>query len=113
MWRDDAVPTGDLLRRLDNRWKVAIVGDAGMHPSELLEAYGNIDPWRSSRTSGISWLQRIADHFERTVWINPDRPVYWDKTHTVRVIRQLFPMFELTVDGVTQAMKALVGARPQ
>ncbi|HYC21450.1 MAG TPA: VWA domain-containing protein [Candidatus Bathyarchaeia archaeon] len=36
----DAVPTGDVLRRLDPRWKVAVVGDAAMHPAELLEPYG-------------------------------------------------------------------------
>src|ERR1044072_3073713 len=38
----DAGPTADLLRRLDERWKVVLVGDAMMHPSELLQPYGNI-----------------------------------------------------------------------
>jgi uncharacterized protein len=113
MQRQDAVPTGDLLRRLDGRWKVAIVGDAAMHPAELMEPFGNIDPRRVSRTAGIVWLQRIADHFDRAVWINPDKPAYWEGTHTVQAVRRLFPMFELTVDGVTAAMQALVGARPQ
>jgi hypothetical protein len=113
MRRDDAVPTGDLLRRLDGRWKAAIVGDAAMHPAELTNPYGNIDPRHVSRTPGIVWLQRIADHFDRAVWINPDRPAYWEGTQTVQVVRRLFPMFELTVDGVTEAMQALVGARPQ
>jgi uncharacterized protein len=113
MRRQDAVPTGDLMCRLDGRWKVAVVGDAAMHPAELTDPYGNIDPRRVSRTPGIVWLQRIADHFERAVWINPDKPAYWEGTHTVQVIRRLFPMFELTVDGVTEAMQALVGARPQ
>ena len=30
---------------------------------------------------------------------------------TVRIVRQLFPMFPLSVDGVTDAVQALVGAR--
>jgi len=111
MLRQDTVPTGDLLSRLDGRWKVAIVGDAAMHPAELTDPYGNIDPRRVSQTPGIVWLQRIADHFDRAVWINPDRPAYWSGTYTVQVIRRLFPMFELTVDGVTDAMRALVGSR--
>jgi len=30
---------------------------------------------------------------------------------TTQIIRRLFPMFPLTVDGITEAVKALVGAR--
>jgi uncharacterized protein with von Willebrand factor type A (vWA) domain len=110
MARADAVPTGDLLRRLDGRWKVALVGDAAMHPAELLEPYGNIDPRRTSPTPGILWLQRIAAHFERTVWLNPEGPAYWE-VDTTRLVRRLFPMFHLSVDGLTAALHALVGAR--
>ncbi len=108
--RQDAVPTADILRRLDRRWKCVIVGDAAMHPTELLEPYG--DPRRRSASEGLVWLRRIAEHFERSVWINPDDPPYWDGSHTGRIIRRLFPMFHLSVDGLTAAMQALVGARP-
>lgn len=111
MTRADTVPTADILRRLDNRWKVAVVGDASMHPAELMEAYGSIDPRKESPTPGIVWLQRIADHFERTVWINPDSKAYWNGSHTARVVQRLFPMYHLSVDGITEAMQALVGAR--
>jgi uncharacterized protein with von Willebrand factor type A (vWA) domain len=107
----DAIPTGDLLRRLDDRWKVAVVGDAAMHPSVLLEAYGNIDPRRHAQTPGIEWLRRIVDRFDRAVWVNPEPPGEWDYVQTTRAIRKLFPMFHLSVDGITDAVKALVGAR--
>ncbi len=109
--RADAVPTADILRRLDSRWKVAIIGDAAMHPAELLEPYGSIDPRKESPTPGIVWLQRIADHFERSAWINPDDRPYWNGSHTGRIVQRLFPMFHLSVDGITDAMQALVGAR--
>ncbi len=111
MLRMDEVPTGDVLRRLDERWKVAIVGDAAMHPSELMEPNGNIDPRRTAPTPGIQWLHRIATHFDRAVWINPEPPGEWDFTQTTRVVRRLFPMFHLSVDGLTSAVQALVGAR--
>jgi uncharacterized protein with von Willebrand factor type A (vWA) domain len=111
MARDDAVPTGDILRRLDNRWKVAVVGDAAMHPAELLEPHGSINPRISTPTPGIVWLHRILEHFDRAVWINPDPQPYWDGSHTGRIVRHLFPMFHLSVDGITEAMQALVGAR--
>jgi len=111
MSRLDAVPTGDLLRRLDERWKVAIVGDAAMHPAELLEPNGAIDPRRTSPTPGIMWLHRIATHFERTVWINPEQAEAWDDWQTVGIVRRLFPMFHLSIDGLGHAVQALVGAR--
>ena len=44
MYRRDAVPTGNILRQLDERWKVIIVGDAAMHPYELMQTRGNINP---------------------------------------------------------------------
>ena len=112
MTRAHAVPTGDVLRKLDGRWKCVIVGDAAMHPAELLEPYGSIDPRLTSQTQGIVWLQRIADHFERSVWINPEDMPYWEGSHTARIIKRLFPMFHLSVDGITKAMQALVGSRP-
>jgi uncharacterized protein len=109
--RSDAVPTGDLLRRLDGRWKAVFVGDAAMHPAELLEPNGAIDPWRTSPTPGVQWLHRIATHFERSVWLCPEAPEDWDQWPTNRIVRRLFPMFHLSVDGLTDAVKALVGAR--
>ena len=111
MSRAEAVPTADILRRLDSHWKVALVGDGAMHPAELMDPYGGIDPRVTTETPGIVWLQRIAGHFERTVWINPEPPKSWDRWQTTRVVRRLFTMFPLTVDGVTDAMRALVGAR--
>ncbi len=109
--RQDAIPTGDLLRRLTPNWKVLIVGDAAMHPAELLEPFGNIDPRRMTETRGIDWLHRIEAHFERVVWLNPELPELWDDAETVRLIRRIFPMFHLSTDGIEQAVKALIGAR--
>ncbi len=110
MYRNDAVPTADVLRRLDRRWKVLFVGDAAMHPAELMQPYGNIDPRRGIPTPGIDWLHRIANHFERTVWLNPEKQAYWG-AETTRVIRKLFPMYHLSTDGIGEAVRALVAAR--
>lgn len=111
MWRQDAVPTGDVLRHLDDRWKLVVVGDAAMNPAELQEAHGSIDPRITSPTPGIKWLHRLADHFDRSVWVNPEPSWNWDDYATIRQIRKLFPMYPLTVDGLGDAVKTLVGAR--
>ncbi len=110
LYRSDTISTADILRRLDNRWKVLVVGDAAMHPAELLQPYGNIDPRREAPTPGIEWLHRIANHFQRAVWLNPEKKAYWDG-ETTRVIRKLFPMYHLSTDGLGEAVRALVGAR--
>jgi uncharacterized protein with von Willebrand factor type A (vWA) domain len=107
----DAVPTGDLLRRLGERWKVLFVGDAAMHPAELMSERGNINPRYTADTRGIDWLLRIREHFERSVWLNPSPAADWERTHTTGVIRSLFPMYSLTPDGIQDAVAALIGAR--
>lgn len=108
----DAIPTGDLLRRFDERWKVLIVGDAAMHPAELMNPRGNINPRFESDTRGIDWLMRIQEHFNRVVWLNPDPPSDWQYTRTTQVIGQIFPMYPLSLDGIQDAVTSLVGARP-
>jgi hypothetical protein len=112
LYLKDAVPTGDILRRLDERWKVLIVGDAAMHPAELMNARGNINPRFESETRGIDWLLRIHSHFERAVWLNPDPPADWEYTRTTKVIKSIFPMLPLSLDGIQDAVTTLVGARP-
>jgi len=111
LFRQDAVPTGDIMRKLDERWKVVIVGDAAMHPHELVGVRGNINPRLESDTRGIDWLYRIQDHFDRCVWINPDPKRGWDQTQTTRAIKSIFPMFHLSVDGIEEAIAALVRSR--
>ncbi|MDD9943054.1 MAG: VWA domain-containing protein [Myxococcales bacterium] len=111
LYRAEALPTGDLFRRYDERWKVAIVGDAAMHPAELLSERGNINPRRETSTRGVDWLRRIDEHFERVVWINPDPEAEWDNSQTCQVIRTIFPMFRLSVTGIANAVGALVAAK--
>ena len=112
LYMKDAVPTGDLLRRYDERWKVLIVGDAAMHPAELMNPRGNINPRHESETRGIDWLMKFREHFERVVWMNPDPQSDWEYTRTTQVIQSVFPMLPLSLDGIQDAVTLLVGARP-
>ena len=110
--RASAVPTTQLLQSHESYWKALIVGDAAMHPAELLEPYGGIDPRVTTATPGIAWMQRLHEHFDRSVWLNPEPEKTWDRTHTTRILRRVFPMFPLTVDGLGDAVKLLVGSGP-
>jgi len=108
--RAESLPTADLLRTYGERWKLMVVGDAAMHPTELGSPRGNIDPRAETETRGIAWLRRLESHFQRSVWLNPDPPAEWAMSSTCRQISALFPMFPLSVDGIEQGVKSLVGA---
>jgi uncharacterized protein with von Willebrand factor type A (vWA) domain len=42
------------------------------------------------------------------VWLNPVSASAWNYTRTITIIREIFPMFELTIDGLEQAVSYLV-----
>jgi uncharacterized protein with von Willebrand factor type A (vWA) domain len=82
-----------------------------MHPHELVGVRGNINPRLESETRGIDWLFRVQDHFTRAAWLNPDPPSGWELTQTTKAIKSIFPMFHLSVDGIEEAIAALIGSR--
>lgn len=109
----DPIPISQLVRECEgHKYNVIMVGDAAMHPGEL----HSDGPWyrahsaEDERTTALGWFHRLSDHFERTVWLNPDKPQYW--YGTVEEIRRIFPMFHLTLDGLSEAIRHLSrGAR--
>jgi len=111
LMRAESVMTADLLRTYGERWKLLVVGDASMHPSELESPRGNIDPRAETETTGLAWLQRLERHFDRSVWLNPDTPAEWVMSSTCRTISGLFPMYPLSINGIEEAVRSLVGAR--
>ena len=87
-----------------------IVGDASMSWYELMRPGGIIDWDLHNDKAGIEWLKRIRKHFEYSVWLNPIPKKYWDWTegaYTIGQIRTVFPMEELTVEGLEAAIKKL------
>jgi uncharacterized protein len=108
--RYDGISTEYLIHTLEPDYKVIFVGDAQMAPWELTEVNGAIDFYTRNATPGYIWMKRIADHFTHCVWLNPDPPTYWNHT-TVQMLRRLFPMYQLTIEGIEQAMKKLVVKR--
>jgi len=104
-----SVSVRDLLLHCTKEWKLVIVGDAAMHPSELLGG-GN---WYGTRTDdvgesmpGVRWMQLLADHFDKTAWLNPEPPSYW-KGGTAEMLAAVFPMYHLTLEGLGEAMAHL------
>jgi hypothetical protein len=103
--------TTDVLKKLDQTWSVIFVGDAWMSPFELTHIGGAIDLAYHNDEDGLSWLRRIRARVPNSVWLNPEPRIQWNAP-TIHFIHQVFPMFELTIDGLTQAVDVLRGTRP-
>ena len=103
--------TGEALKRLDHTWSAIFVGDAWMAPSELTQGGGAIDFGHHNRVTGLEWLNRIRQRVPNSLWLNPEPRRRWNEP-TIRMIRRVFPMYELTIDGLTEAVNVLRGARP-
>ena len=104
-------PTTELLKKLDHTWSLIFVGDALMSPYELTHVGGAIDYFHRNETPGIKWLQQFRDKVPNSIWLNPERQNRWNAP-SITMIRQLFPMYELTIDGITEAIDVLRGSRP-
>jgi len=103
----DEIRMRDLIHECGKHYKLVMVGDASMAPYELLGSAG----WgEEANTPGVAWLSMLREHFEKSVWMNPDPPSGWGYG-TVKVIRDVFPMFQLTLEGLGEAVSELVRGR--
>lgn len=101
----DAVPVNDVLAECGRHYKLIMVGDALMAPYELMERGGSLGWMDPDGEEGIVWLMRLAQHFERSAWLNPESPRSW--YGTCEAIRRVFEMFPLTVEGLGEAVHHL------
>ncbi len=99
----------DLLERCSPEWKLVVVGDAAMHPAELLGG-GDWDYYASKPNAesmpGIRWMMMLADHFRKSAWLNPEPPSYW-RGGTAQALSEVFAMYQLTLDGLGDAVSHL------
>ena len=105
------VDTQWVLNNLDSEYKVIFVGDGTMAPSELHSKYGNSYYSLRNEEPGINWLMRIKRKFKKQIWLNPIRESEWEWVYghkTLQDIKKIFPMFELTLDGLDRAIKKLL-----
>jgi uncharacterized protein with von Willebrand factor type A (vWA) domain len=105
--RSKPFPVKELVR-LDPETRFIIVGDASMAPYELLATDGSIYVGERSGKPSYIKLQFIAKTFSRSVWLNPVSVWEWPYTRTVTQIQEIFPMFELTLDGLEKAVTHLM-----
>ena len=101
------VSTWDFLRTYSKDYKVVFVGDATMSPYEIVYPGGSVEHWNDE--SGQVWMQRILDHFDNVVWLNPQPEERWGYYQSIKLVRDQLEdrMFPMTVQGLDDAMRAL------
>lgn len=105
------VETKSTLANLDETYMTIIVGDAAMSSYELTAPGGNIDWYAYNEEPGLSWLKGIRQRYARSIWLNPISRSRWDYAwgrRTIAMIGSVFPMFELSLDGIDAGIRKLL-----
>ena len=113
VWKDNLrrsttrLQTWDLLHTYGRDYRVIVVGDASMAPYEVTSRGGSVEYMNDE--AGQVWLQRLRQHFDKTAWLNPEQASYWQYTHTIGLIKQIFEdhMYPMTLNGIEDMTRYL------
>ena len=113
VWRDNRrrwdaqTPTHEVLRTYGPDYKCIFVGDASMSPYEIAYPGGANEHW--NKEAGQVWLERARAQWSSHLWINPVPEKYWEYTHSIQMIREIFEdrMVPMTLDGLERGMREL------
>ena len=94
--------------RKDPETRLIMVGDASMAPYELMHMNGAIYVDQQPTGASIDRMKFLARTFRHAVWLNPVPQDEWERTWTIGIVRQVFPMFELTLDGLEKSILHLM-----
>ncbi len=103
------VPFESILQKSPET-RVLFLGDASMAPDELLATYGSAYFGEEDYEPSIRRLSRIRERFGHSAWLNPIPREYWEPpagAYTLHKIREVFPMFDLTLGGIKRMVEEL------
>lgn len=117
VWKDnrrrfsERIPTWDVLHKYGHDYKIIFVGDAAMSPYEILYPGGSVE--HMNEEPGKIWLERVVNTYPSSVWLNPEKPDYWNMSQSNRLIAEIFRdrMYPLTLDGLDGVMRELTRKR--
>ncbi|HWT55021.1 MAG TPA: VWA domain-containing protein [Rhodocyclaceae bacterium] len=113
VWRDnhrrrsEVMSLYDVMHKYGSDYKLIIVGDASMAPSEILYPNGSVE--YNNSEAGQAWMMRLLATYPHAVWLNPEAEHLWQYTRSIGIMRELMAgrMFPLTLEGLTEAMQEL------
>ena len=112
VWRYEAgrrvyKSTWDLLRSMNEDWRLIFVGDAAMSPYEIIHPGGSVEHY--NKEAGGVWLKRAVEHWPKSIWLNPNPQTHWQYYHSTRLIYELLGgrMYGLSISAIDEAMRLL------
>ncbi|HQV41565.1 MAG TPA: VWA domain-containing protein [Moraxellaceae bacterium] len=113
VWKDNLRRWGerlsvwDVIHKFGTDYRVIFVGDASMSPYEIMAVGGSVEHFNEE--PGAVWMQRLTNHFQKMIWLNPESQRAWSGTQSIQQVRQLVAerMYPLTVKGIEEGMKYL------
>lgn len=113
VWKDNArrgaemTPIVDILHKYSRDYRVIFVGDASMSPYEIVSQFGSVE--HLNEEPGARWMERITEHFERVIWLNPTAKQFWGYTQSIGITDKLLrnQMYPLTINGIEQGIRTL------
>ncbi|REL26707.1 hypothetical protein DXX93_09035 [Thalassotalea euphylliae] len=98
----------DVIHKFSRDYKVIFVGDATMGPYEITYPGGSVEHW--NQEPGSVWMERITDHFDKVIWLNPQPEQAWHYYPSIKIMHQLVDkkMYPMTISGLTEGIKALL-----
>lgn len=113
VWQDnnrrwsERLPLWDIIHKYGSDYRVIFVGDASMSPYEVLSVGGSVEHFNEE--AGAVWMQRLTQHFQKVVWLNPESERAWQHTHSISHIKKLLDerMYPLTLEGLEAASRYL------
>ena len=104
---NERTETWDILCKYGQDYRVIFVGDAMMAPYEVTHAGGSVEHWNEE--PGAVWMERMANHFDKLVWLNPAPEDHWGNGGSLGAIRSLVKdkMYPMTLSGLEDAMRFL------
>jgi len=104
---NERTETWDILRKYGADYRVIFVGDAMMAPYEVTHPGGSVEHWNEE--PGAVWMERMSNHFDKLVWLNPAPEDHWGSGGSLGAIRTLVKdkMYPMTLSGLEDAMKFL------
>ncbi|MFZ5562377.1 MAG: vWA domain-containing protein [Pseudomonadota bacterium] len=97
----------DIIHKYGSDYRVIFVGDATMSPYEIIAAGGSVEHFNEE--PGAVWMQRLTQHFEKMIWLNPEAQGGWSHTQSIVQVRTLMEgrMYPLTIKGIEEGMRYL------
>ncbi len=113
VWKDnkrrfsERTPTWEVMHKFPHDYKLIFVGDAAMSPYEISHPGGSVEHFNEE--SGAAWMQRIANTYPATIWLNPTPEQHWSYSQSTKLIKELVNdrMYPLTLQGLDDAMREL------